>query len=150
MDRSNMLLVGLGGAGGKLTDAIMDIDQRFQGYFINTSITDIESLNNYNPIIKNGYCTSTANGVGRKRELGKELAKSTWLNVIDNIQRFTQPHICISAGIGGGSGGAELSIMLEGIDKINEDEDSIDFNKKITLILILPSINSPSFLILLF
>ena len=143
MDRSDMLLVGLGGGGGNLFDTIIDTDQKFHGYFINTSITDIESLNNYNPVIKNGYCLSTGNGVGRKRNIAKELVKSSWLNLFDIMQRFNQKHIVLGASLGGGSGSSELSVILEGIDMNNSDPDSIPFDKNITLILILPSLNSP-------
>lgn len=136
MDRSDMLLIGLGGGGGNLTNSIIEVDNRWQGYFINTSITDIKSLSNCNDIIKNYYCISTSNGVGRNRQLGKELAKNTWLNIYDGIQRYNQKNIIFISSLGGGSGSAELSIILEGIDSLD------DFDKTITLILIIPSLNS--------
>ena len=136
MDRSDILPVGLGGGGGNLINSLIDVDNRWQGYFINTSITDIQSLSNCNNIIKNYYCISTSNGVGRKRDLGKELTKNTFLNIYDNLQKFSQKKIIFVASLGGGSGSAELSIILEGIDTMG------DFNKDITLILIIPSLNS--------
>ena len=43
MNRNELIFCGLGGGGSRLVDTIMTTDPRFAGYFINTSMTDIES-----------------------------------------------------------------------------------------------------------
>lgn len=140
MDRSDILLVGLGGAGGKLVDKIMDQDGRFQGYFINTSITDIEMLNNSDKDLKNYLCISATNGVGRKRDLGKKIAEKNGYTILDMLTKFTQPVIYFVFALGGGSGSSIASVMLKALKDFKRDGL---FDKTVNLIGILPSLNSP-------
>ena len=156
MDRNDILLVGLGGAGGRCTDAIMDIDPRFQGYFINISRTDIESLNNANSIIKNYLVLSNKNGVGRNRVLGKEFANMYGYNMIDELSKFQQKHLFFITSFGGGSGSSILATLLDGIKNMRtpdveegetEEEAFENFNKKITLVGILPELSSDTIIL---
>lgn len=140
MNRNDLIFVGLGGGGSRLVDTIMTVEPIFQGYFINTSITDIKSLENHNDDIKNYFCISTNNGVGRNRELGKSFAKQSGYAILDMIEKFNQDVVYLVASMGGGSGSAILSELLQAIDKIKDD----DFNKIINVIAIIPDLNSPT------
>lgn len=140
MNRDNILFVGLGGAGGRLVDSILDVDARFQGLFVNTSITDLQSLNNFNDTVKNYYCISTQNGVGRNRSLGKEYAEQRGYNIIDLLYRYQQDTIYFVSSLGGGSGSAILSVLLRAISSMKADGD---FDKTVNVIGILPSLKSP-------
>lgn len=142
MDRSDILLIGLGGAGGCLVDSIVTKNPMFECLFINTSITDIESLNNANEYTENFYCISKKNGVGRNREVGKAFAKQRGLNILDTINKYTQNTIYLVSSLGGGSGSSILSVITEGIDKIGSD-----FNKKINVICILPALDSSNIIL---
>jgi len=143
MNRNELIFCGLGGGGSRLVDTIMTTDPRFAGYFINTSMTDIESLENYNELTKNFFCISTSNGVGRNRVLGKSFAKQSGYSIIDMIERFNQDTIYFTATLGGGSGSALISELLSALEKMKSDPES-DFKKTINVIAILSDLNSPT------
>ena len=126
MDRSDVLLVGLGGAGGNLVDTIVNKNPMFECLFINTSITDIQSLTNSNEEVENFYCISKINGVGRDRTKGKAFAKQRGLNILDTISRYNQKKIYLVTSFGGGSGSSILSVLTEGIDKFIANGEEFD------------------------
>lgn len=144
MDRSDLLLVSLGGGGNRLADTIIDTDPRFHGLFINTSITDMESLNNYNPSIKNYICISQQNGVGRNRDVGKEYAQQYSMSIVEKIMKYQQETIYLISSLGGGSGSSILTTTLEVLQNL-KDEDAL--NKIINLICIIPDMKSPSIIL---
>jgi hypothetical protein len=146
MNRGDILFVGLGGAGGRLVDDLIEYNGMFQGFFINTSIGDINSLNNSSEETHNYYCISTLNGVGRNRNLGKAFADQSGYNMIDILTRYQQEVIYLVASLGGGSGSSILSVLLEAIEELKSDEDG-SFNKIINVIAILPSLNSPDIIL---
>lgn len=140
MNRSDVLLVSLGGAGGRLTDTIASVDNRFQTFYINTSITDLESLEFYNPITKNFYCMGSVNGVGRNRVLGKEIAKQNASILLDVLERHHQSVIYFVVSLSGGSGSSTLSVLLQALQMSPID-------KIINLICILPDKTSDDVLL---
>lgn len=146
MNRNELIFCGLGGGGSRLVDTILTTDPRFAGYFINTSMTDIESLENRNKDTKNYFCISSNNGVGRNRELGKSFAKQSGYSILDIIERFNQDTIYFTASLGGGSGSAILSELLQALEKVKADPES-DFKKTINVIAILPDLKSPTIIL---
>lgn len=136
---NDLLLIGLGGAGGRLVDDMVEYNPLYQQFYINTSITDLESLNNLNKITNNYYCLGMSNGVGRNRKLGKTLAEQYGYNMMDIIQRTQQKVLYLVSSLGGGSGNSILSVLLNALDELKEDGD---FDKTVNLILILPYLNS--------
>lgn len=141
MDRSDLLFVSLGGGANRLIDTLANTDPRFIPLFINTSITDLQSLDNFNELTKNYLCISTQNGVGRNREIGKQYAEQWGYTILDTILKHQQEVIYLVASFGGGSGSSILSTILKAIDSLKEDGD---FNKIINIIGILPDLNSPN------
>lgn len=137
MNRSDVLIMPLGGGGGRLGDSILNQDPRFQGFFVNTSMTDLENCENVNTKINNYYCISTQNGVGRDRELGKDYASQYGYSILDMISKYQQRVIWMVVSFGGGSGSAILSVLLEAIEQLG------GINKTINLIGILPNLSSP-------
>lgn len=144
MNRNDLLLVGLGGGGGSLVNSILEMDARFQGLFINTSMTDLESLDNLNKITKNYFCISTQNGVGRNRVIGKEFAEINGNTIVDLLEKHQQETIYLVSSLGGGSGSSILSVLLDGIQAMKEDGD---FDKTVNLIGILPDLKSPDIIL---
>ncbi|MDU3410073.1 hypothetical protein [Clostridium sp.] len=144
MDRSDLLLVSLGGGGNRLADTIMNVDQRFHGLFINTSITDIESLENYNPLTKNFMCISQQNGVGRNRKIGKGYAEQYSMSIAEKIMKYQQETIYLISSLGGGSGSSILTTTLQVLQDLKNEEA---FDKIINLICIIPDIKSPSIIL---
>lgn len=145
MDRSDILLMGMGGAGNKITDMIININPLFQGFFINTSKTDMENLDNFNPKLKNYICTSLSNGTGRDRELGKLYAQNKGWLMVKTIIDSDQSTIFIIFGLGGGSGSSSASILLSALDKLKASGEEID--KTINIIGILPDLDSPTIIL---
>lgn len=141
---NDLLLVGLGGAGGRLVDDLVSYNPLYQQFYMNTSITDLESLTNLNKTTSNFYCLGMSNGVGRNRELGKTLAEQYGYNMIDILERTQQKVLYLVSSLGGGSGNSILSVLLNALDELKEDGD---FHKTINLILILPSLNSPDIIL---
>lgn len=141
MNRSELLLVSLGGGGNKLADTIMNLDNRYQGLFINTSITDLQSLDNCDSVIKNYICISTQNGVGRNRDLGKSYAESYAMTIIERIMNYVQQDtVYFISSLGGGSGSSILSVLLEKLEDLKKEGS---FDKIINLICIIPDLKSP-------
>lgn len=145
MNRSDLLLVSLGGGGNKLADTIMSADSRFQGLFVNTSITDLQSLDNCDNDIKNYICISTQNGVGRNRDLGKSYAENYAMTIIERIMNHAQQDVIyFISSLGGGSGSAILSVLLEKLDELKLEGS---FDKIINLICIIPDLKSPDIIL---
>jgi hypothetical protein len=140
-NRNEITLIGCGGAGGKLVDELLNVDPRFQAYFINSSITDINTLDHKDDLDKNYLCISNNNGAGRSRELGKAYSKKYGWSILDKIESFDNKNIWFVASLGGGSGSSIVSVMLAAIkQKIDDPEDV--FDKTINLIGILPRLDS--------
>lgn len=140
MNRSDILITSLGGGGNKLADTMMNKDTRYQGLFINTSITDLQSLDNCDANIKNYICISTQNGVGRDREVGKSYAENYAMTIIERIMNYVQQDVVyFVSSLGGGSGSAILSVLLEKLEALKEEGS---FDKIINLICIIPDLKS--------
>lgn len=137
--RGNITMVACGGGGNSLVDAIKDVEDRFEIFFINTSKTDLESLHNYDEVDKNYYCISLSNGTGRDRSLGKRLASKKGWNILEILKSFDTPILYLVCSLGGGSGSSIASVLLGAIKQLKEEGD---FNKTINLIAILPQLDS--------
>lgn len=141
LNRNDCAFIGYGHGGSKLVDNMMTVDGRYIGYFINTSIHDIQALDNYDEITKNYYHIPQADGAGRDRNVGKRYAKKNGWNIIDILKRFDQKVLYFSFSLGGGSGSSLVSAVLKVIDMLKVDPDE-DFDKIINIIGILPRLDS--------
>jgi cell division GTPase FtsZ len=144
MLRSDFRLIGLGGAGGRLVDQIASQDGRFKSFFINSSKTDLESLEHYDDIDKNYILTSIGNGTGRKRDLGKRIIQKNAWNIIDTLQSFDEEVLYFVSSFGGGSGSSSISTLLKGIQTLKKEGQ---FSKIINLIGILPDLDSKNIIL---
>ncbi|MFC0903830.1 hypothetical protein ACFHWD_03880 [Clostridium sp. MT-14] len=144
MDRDDILLMGHGGAGNKITDMIMRVNPLFEGFFVNSSKTDMKNLKKFNSKTKNYICTSLNNGTGRDRETGKIFAQDKLALMVKTILEYDQSTIFIIFSLGGGSGSSSASILLRAIDNLKNDGQ---FNKTVNIIGILPDLNSPSIIL---
>lgn len=137
MERGDFALIGCGGAGGNLVDTIAKQDARYAPYYLNTSITDIQSLETYDDIAENYYTISTRNGVGRDKIKGTAYAKQRVSNMLDIMLKLHQDTIYLVTSFSGGSGSSIVSVIIDEIAKLQGQ-----FNKTINLIGILPSLKS--------
>lgn len=139
MRRNDVKIIGFGGGGDRLVDCIADVDPRHQIYFVNSSLTDIQSLNNYDDVDKNYFCLSDSNGAGRDKNLGRRYAQKNGYNLLDIIQRFDAKTLFFVTSFGGGSGSSAVEVLLGAIKKL---KDSGEFDKIVNIIGILPSLDS--------
>jgi hypothetical protein len=139
MNRQDFRLVGAGGAGGKLTDTIVNSDPRFSGFFINSSSTDLNSLDNKDDIDKNYLCISNQNGAGRDRNVGKFYANKHGWSILDKLNSFDEKVIFLVSSLGGGSGSSIVSVILKAVKNL---VDEGEFDKTINLIGILPKLDA--------
>lgn len=144
MNRNDFILFSLGGGANRLVDAICQIDSRFKGDFINTSISDIKGLASHNEAIKNYFCISQQNGVGRNREIGKAYATQNASALIDRMCKYQQDTIYLVYSLGGGSGSSIASTLLSAIDGLKSEGV---WTKTINVICILPDLNSPDIIL---
>ena len=144
INKSNSVLVGLGGAGGSITDKIISTEPLFDGFFINTSSNDMEVLENYNKELGNGLILGTSNGSGTDRNIGKMITHNKGYIVLDRLINLPQDHIWFISSLSGGSGSAILTTVLGAIKELKQDGD---FDKTIHVISVLPKIKSPKIIL---
>ena len=140
INKSNSVLVGLGGAGGSITDEIITNEPLFDGFFINTSSNDMDVLENYNKELGNGLILGTTNGSGTDRNIGKMITQNKGYIVLDRLINLPQDHLWLISSLSGGSGSAILTTILGAIKELKQDGD---FDKEIHVIPVLPRIDSP-------
>lgn len=140
MDRSDILLVGCGGCGSTIVDNLMSIDERYEGFFFNTSSTDMNTLKNKEEEVQNYYVISTQNGVGRDKTLGRKLADRRSMSMFETLTKFHQKIIYFVTSFGGGSGGSIVESILSTISEM--EANGVSLNKTINVIGVLPALSS--------
>ena len=146
MNRSDILLVGCGGCGSSIVDAILDLDTRYESFFFNTSESDIQTLHNTTQGVENYFIISTKNGVGRNKQLGTQLATRRRVSMFEILTKFNQKHIYIFTSLGGGSGSSITEVLLSTIEDMTSQ--GLTFDKYINIVGVLPDLKSKDILLL--
>lgn len=134
MNRNSMALISVGQAANNVADAICSLDKRFIPLFVNTSLKDIEVLDNITE--NNVFLFPMMDGAGANRNKSKEMTFSHLPNLIDVISNafVTQDTLYLMTSCAGGSGSG-LTPRLIQLLKHSMPE------KNINLIAILPAID---------
>ena len=141
MNREDMLIIGCGGCGNKMADTLANLDDAYNVFFINTSKTDINSLENADDIDRNYYIISnSSNGTGRDRTFGKRLVGKKISSIINMILDSDKKDIWLISSFGGGSGSSIISSIFANLDMYIRENGAID--KTINLIGVLPKKDS--------
>ena len=122
-----VVLIGVGQAGGKVTQALAEFDYEMgfgavQGAFaVNTAESDLQSLDLDTMLI--GRDRVKGHGVGGDNELGAEIMQAEATEVIDALDsRITSEveAVLIVAGLGGGTGSGGAPALSRELRRIHE------------------------------
>ena len=108
MDKSSILVTGIGQCGGKLADLLKEFNSRYTVTYINSSLGDIKGLKHAD-IDTNVLIYSGADGSGRIREKGKKFFETDKSRVATFINKNRQfKHSIIFSSFDGGTGSGSL------------------------------------------
>ena len=114
MISSEILFVGVGQAGGNLTDELVGKNRRIAGVCINTNKADVEALDN---ITSKPIIFPNAVGAGRDRDTAKGFLQdaSNTLMLMDSLKSYLEVknHIYIAFSLGGGTGSGLTPAILK-------------------------------------
>lgn len=118
-------LIGLGQAGGRVAEAIRDID-REAGYgavrgvlAVNTARPDLQGLDVETMLI--GEDRVSGHGVGADNELGASIMQADVAEVLSGLDGIVQPEteaIFIVAGLGGGTGSGGVPVLAKELRRL--------------------------------
>jgi cell division GTPase FtsZ len=120
-------LIGVGQAGGKVTEALLAEDRR-AGYdavrgtlAVNTAKTDLDGLDIDTMLI--GQERVKGHGVGADNELGAEVMNDDVREVMGALDGVIDPHteaIFVVAGLGGGTGSGGAPVLVKELQRVYE------------------------------
>jgi len=120
-------LIGVGQAGGKVTEALLAEDRR-AGYdavrgtlAVNTARTDLDGLDIDTMLV--GQERVKGHGVGADNELGAEVMNADVREVMGALDGVVDPHteaIFVVAGLGGGTGSGGAPVLVKELQRVYE------------------------------
>ncbi len=120
-------LIGVGQAGGKVTEALLAEDRR-AGYdavrgtlAVNTAKTDLDGLDIDTMLV--GQERVKGHGVGADNELGAEVMNADVREVMGALDGVVDPHteaIFVVAGLGGGTGSGGAPVLVKELQRVYE------------------------------
>ena len=124
-----LALVGVGQAGGKVVDALIDYERRSGGSFvtdalaINSAKADLLGVRNVPPErrVLIGQSRVKGHGVGADNELGVEIARedaNEVLGALDALPTHEVDAFLVVAGLGGGTGSGGAPVLARRIGEI--------------------------------
>lgn len=135
MEKSKILLIGLGGAGNRQLDTILDLDKRYTGIYMNTNLSEMENLKHFDRDRRCFYIPN-ADGCGQDRNLSEQYIKEEAPKFVEIIKKFTnQNTIIMISSMDGGTGSKATTMLAKLTKKVCPD-------KSINLVLTVPSLNS--------
>ena len=120
-------LIGIGQAGGKLSEALLAEDRRagydaIRGAFaVNTARADLEPLDIDSMLV--GQERVKGHGVGADNELGAEVMKADAREVMGELDGVVDPKteaVFVVAGLGGGTGSGGAPVLVNELQQIYE------------------------------
>ncbi len=122
-----VVLIGVGQAGGKVTQAIVEFDHEMgfgavqDAFAVNTAASDLQSLDIDSMLI--GQDRVKGHGVGGDNELGAEVMQAEATEVMDQLAgRVTSEieAVMIVAGLGGGTGSGGAPALAKELRRIHD------------------------------
>jgi hypothetical protein len=134
MEKSKILAIGCGGCGGRQLDVLMDYDSRYTGIFMNTNLSEMETLNHFDRERRCFYI-SNSDGTGKNRELAERYIKEEAPKFAEMIKKFVgQPYILMLTSANGGTGSKSVIMLSKLVKKLCPE-------KSINLVITFPSLN---------
>ncbi len=131
MNKSKMLLIGIGQAGNKLVSEMMKKDKRYVGLFVNSAYEDMANLEGFSPT--NAFIFPGENGSGKNRENAKMFVKSHIRSLVSTVIKYPlQDTLTVFTSTDGGTGSGSTPMFLQLLRQANK-------SKIINLVAIIPS-----------
>jgi cell division GTPase FtsZ len=127
-----VLLIGIGQAGGKITDQFIGDDRKshvphtMEGIVINTATSDLMGIRNVskeNRLLL-GETTVKGHGVGADNRRAAEIAEDESEVILNRVSRFDTSNIdafFVLAGLGGGTGSGAMPVICRHLKKIYDE-----------------------------
>lgn len=113
MEKSKMLLIGLGQGAGNIVDGLLSKDKRYNGLFFNSSVFDIKPLKNA-VMDKNVYLYPGTDGSGRDRNKSKEMIKDNVNAIGTLLRKYPQTEsVVIFSTMAGGTGSGAIKTFIQ-------------------------------------
>lgn len=131
MNKSKMLLIGIGQAGNKLVSEMIKKDKRYVGLFVNSAYEDMANLEGFSPT--NAFIFPGENGSGKNRENAKMFVKSHIKSLVSTVIKYPlQDTLTVFTSTDGGTGSGSTPMFLQLLRQANK-------SKIINLVAIIPS-----------
>lgn len=115
MNRNDVLLIGVGGAGNRMVDALKKQNRLYKDFYINTNRREMTSLENYSTLKEHYF--NGADGTGKNRKLATEILKSDGAALGDKLKNYIGvKHVVIINSVSGGTGGT-MGVMISSLVK---------------------------------
>ena len=113
MEKSKILLVGLGQGAGNIVDGLLSRNKNYNGLFFNSSLFDIKPLKNAN-MDKNVYLYPGTDGSGRDRNKSKEMIKDNANAIGTLLRKYPQTEVMVVfTSMAGGTGSGAIKTFIQ-------------------------------------
>ena len=120
MEKSKILLIGLGQCGCNLVDEMITKNKRYAGVFINSSIGDLANIKNANS--NNTFTFNGTDGAGRNRKLAQSFIQDDIMRLSSFLTKFSQfKTMVLFSSLDGGTGSGSLPFMIKVVKKLFKD-----------------------------
>lgn len=120
MEKSKILLMGLGQCGCNLSDEMITKNKRYAGVFINSSLGDLANIKNANS--NNTFTFNGTDGAGRNRKLAQSFIQDDIVRFSSFLTKFSQfKTIVIFTSLDGGTGSGSLPFTIKVLKKLFKD-----------------------------
>lgn len=113
MEKSKILLVGLGQGAGNIVDGLLSRNKNYNGLFFNSSLFDIKPLKNAN-MDKNVYLYPGTDGSGRDRNKSKEMIRDNANAIGTLLRKYPQTEVMVVfTSMAGGTGSGAIKTFIQ-------------------------------------
>ena len=142
MNKTNIAVIGAGGAGNKMLDTLLDICKVYTPIYANTSLSEMEDMKYIVPDRNMLYITN-AEGTGRNSELALQIIKEAQAKIVDFFAKKFSANSGINtfyiiASADGGTGSAMCSLFPKLLKRINKDA-------VVNLVVAVPNLNEKQY-----
>ena len=125
MKKQELLVIGCGGAGNRMVNETRNIDQRYLDFYVNTNLSEMENLKNYDE--RKVFYIPNADGAGKnKAKAEKDIIQET-AKFADIIVKFKEvKHVVFKTGASGGTGGTAAIMLARVVKKVLNVKVSIE------------------------
>ncbi len=133
MEKSQVLVIGCGGTGGRMLDELLELDKRYSSIFLNSSMAEMQSLKHFSAERRSFYIPN-ADGCGKDRHKMEMYIKEEAPKFVEMIKKFINPYVILMGSSNGGTGSMAIIMIAKLIKKFFP-------SKSVNIIATIPSLN---------